>query len=236
MNLLKKIFLLSFTCLSFSTMLFAQVEDNSFDADVIPSEESLTEGDEDEIDDEATIIEVETSEAQELVDKIYSIVDLIEDFRQQDTLIQRYAIYNYSPEIGAYLNTTETDTMLVTRFDVVVAKDENEEPFTYVKEYVYSTNQAWDYIYERLYDKDSKLCYFVRHYNTYNSGCAEVAFEQSEYFFDSANQLIKKTYSIYDSNNTPLDYDACWMEREAYEKYSTFQEFIQDNPIPITLE
>lgn len=228
---------MSFTCVLCSSLGYAQVGESSFSEDNQNSE-NVFEGDEnaDEYDEEATIIEVESSEYQEIVDAIYSLDDLIEDYKRQDTLFEYFAIYKYSPEIVAYIPSKETDTMLAYRYDAMKGQNEQGENFTYIKEYIFNNNSAWDFIYERIYDKDSKLCYFVRRYNTYNSGCAEVALEKSEYFFNPQGEVIMKTYSIYDSNNKELDLDNCWMERESYEKYMTLEEFLQTHPIPFSIE
>ena len=75
---------------------------------------------------------------------------------------------------------------------------------------------------------------FVRQYNTYNSGCAEVAFERSEYYWSESGELIRKTYEIYDSHNTSLDIQECWMEREVYDKIMDKESFLLAHPFPTT--
>ena len=232
MNILQKY---SLFFVLFLGLMFPLSAQSDLSADV----SSLSEDREDtevEYDEEATILEVDNSDLQEIVDKIYTLEDLVEDFLQQDSMVQYFVMYNTDLQIVPYINTKEIDTNILERYDVIKAQTDLGEDFTYIKEYVFNKNLAWDYIYERIYDKNSKLCYFVRRYNTYNSGCAEVAFEHSEYFYDEQNNLIKKTYAIYDSNNNKLELDDCWMEREAYEQYFTLDSFLQTYPIPTLTE
>jgi hypothetical protein len=184
-------------------------------------------------DDEEKIVDVQGEDNEALVEKTNNIIADVQKFQEQDTLFSYYAIYETSPQLVNYFDNRNAMKGLVTKFDVAKIKDENENNYTFIRESVFNENEAWDYIYERLYDKDNKLVYFVRRYNTYNSGCAEVAFEESNYYFNSNGEIIKKTYEIYDSNNNILHAQNCFMERESYDKYMTLNDFLSEHNLPI---
>lgn len=231
MRFLKNIMTLVFICLGMNVMLFAQTDDMDFE-----SINEETEG-EWEDDDEILIVDVESVESQNSVDNIYEIVDLVQSRQQleDDDESFAYSLALYS-DVDGYVSYTpdkNRDAFLLKRYDVIKGYDDQEH-YTYIKEYVFNKNQAWDYIYERIYDGDNgNLIYFVRRYNTYNSGCAEVAFEESEYFYNSKGDLIKKTYQIYDSQNNPLSIDDCYMDRESYEKYMSVKDFLNANHLSL---
>ena len=176
-----------------------------------------------EISDEEKIFQDESDEARELVLHIEDLLNYAIYLNENDSLTYRYAKYKGNEEFIEYEGQLPSLEDIERRFELVESKEENS--FFYCKEYIYNQNKAWDFIYERLYDSSGKLILFVRHYNTYNSVCAEVAFERSEYYWDKEGNLIRKTYEIYDSNNNPLNIEDCWMEREFYDKYMDFSNF-----------
>lgn len=185
-----------------------------------------------EYDSEATIIEAETEEAQQSVDAINNIIDIIADLEEADEIIKHFAIYNIDNSIVEYDEYEQS--AMIQKFDVIKAKDSEDYDFTFIRQTIFKANrQAWDFIYERVYNQEGKLIFFVRRYNTYNSGCAEVAFERSEYYYSQYGQLLKKSYEIFDSNNNALDLEDCWMERELYEQITTYQDFITKYPLPL---
>ncbi len=176
-----------------------------------------------EISDEEKVFQDESDEARELVLHIEDLLNYAIYLNENDSLTYRYAKYKGNEEFIEYEGQLPSLEDIEKRFELVESKDENS--FLYCKEYIYNQNKAWDFIYERLYDSSGKLILFIRHYNTYNSVCAEVAFERSEYYWDKEGNLIRKTYEIYDSNNNPLNIEDCWMEREFYDKYMDFSNF-----------
>ncbi len=180
--------------------------------------------------DEEKIIQDESDEARQLVLKVEDLMGYVQYLLDADSLVLRYAIYKDEGVLTDYSASASDNENLDRKFEVVDSP--TEDGFFYCKEYVYNQNKAWDYIYERLYDQSGKLIFFVRQYNTYNSGCAEVAFERSEYFWNEKGDLIRKTYDIYDSHNHPLDIQECWMEREAYEKIMDKAVFLSIYPFP----
>lgn len=230
MNFTKRVIFLLIVCLSISTISFAQTDDLDFDQQ---NTEELAE-EEWEDDDEIQVVDVESVENQNIVDQVYAYVDVLQDISQQEEGVVSWALYSDVSGFVAYAPNKERDIFLLKRYDVIKGYDEEESKnYIYIKEYIFNKNQAWDFIYERIYDNEGKLKYFVRRYNTYNSGCAEVAFEESEYFYNPNGDLVKKTYQIYDSQNNPLDIDNCYMDREVYDKYMLLQDFLRTNPLPL---
>lgn len=230
MNFTKRVIFLLIVCLSISTISFAQTDDLDFDQQ---NTEELAE-EEWEDDDEIQVVDVESVENQNIVDQVYAYVDVVQDISQQEEGVVSWALYSDVSGFVAYAPNKERDIFLLKRYDVIKGYDEEESKnYVYIKEYIFNKNQAWDFIYERIYDNEGKLKYFVRRYNTYNSGCAEVAFEESEYFYNPNGDLVKKTYQIYDSQNNPLDIDNCYMDREVYDKYMLLQDFLRTNPLPL---
>jgi hypothetical protein len=199
--------------------------------DTLASDNDQTD-DSQEYDLESEIIEAQTEEAQTSVDIINNILDIKDEIEQEDSLVSHFAMYSGENNIVEYDDSEQN--IMTQKFDVVKAKDDEDYDFTFIRQTIFNDNRkAWDYKYERIYNQDGKLIYFARRYNTYNSTCAEVAFETSGYYYTESGQLVKKTYEIYDSNNQPLDLDNCWMEREIYDKYSTYQEFIDKYPMQL---
>ncbi len=180
--------------------------------------------------DEEKVLQDETDQARERVIFVEDIVSYVQYLLEADSLVNRFAKYESEDAIVAFVATGTELEGLDRKFEVIEQREET--PFFYCKEYVFNENKAWDYIYERLYDESGKLIFFVRQYNTYNSGCAEVAFERSEYYWDESGELIRKTYEIYDSHNNPLDVQECWMEREGYDKIMDKADFLSTYPFP----
>ena len=231
MNFVKRILTLILIGCQGVGLSYAQqlVEDDSIRVSTVTEISTYVE---EEYDTEAEIIDPESEQAQQSVDIINNIIDIIEDIEEEDTLIYRFAIYNNDGNITEYDENNQT--YVSQKFDVIQAKDNEDYDFTFIRQTLYSENrQAWDYIYERIYNHEGKLIFFVRRYNTYNSGCAEVAFERSEYYYSQYGQLSKKTYEIFDSNNNVLDLDNCWMEREIYNQCKTLQEFFAKYKLPL---
>lgn len=214
-----------------SSTVFAQVPDSlSFDFE---QTEEYSEQENMEIyepSDEEKIIQDESDAAREAVLHTEDIMDYVQYLLDADSLVNHYAVYKDDGVITEYVNSVMSTDELVEKFEVI--EQQGEDAFFYCKEYIYNDNKAWDYIYERLYGNDGKLIYFVRQYNTYNSSCAEVAFERSEYYWNKTGELIRKTYEIYDSHNTPLEVQDCWMERENYDKIMDKDSFLSGHHFP----
>lgn len=185
-----------------------------------------------EYDIESSILEIESEEAQQSVDIVNNILDITAELEAVDSLSLHFALYKGDSIITYY--DDDEQNKIFQKFDIIRSKDNEDYSFTFIRQTIFNeNNQAWDFIYKRIYNQDGKLIFFVREYNTYNSGCAEVSFERSEYYYSSSGQLSKKTHEIFDSNHNALDLDHCSMEREIYEQYLTYQEFIAKYPLPL---
>lgn len=180
--------------------------------------------------DEEQILQDESDQAREVVLHIEDLLEYAIYLIDNDSLTYNYVIYKDSEEIVEYQKQLNNLEDVKKRFEIVDNK--GETPFLYCKEYIYNQNKAWDFIYERLYDEEGRLILFIRQYNTYNSACAEVAFERSEYYWNTEGTLIRKTYEIYDSNNNPLNIEDCWMEREFYDKIMDLPTLYTTYPFP----
>src|SRR5574344_599466 len=238
MKTFKIYFLFSFAFFFGYLTMNAQVEEtNMNDSTNIVDTANITntndESEEYAPDDEEKIIDLDINnqESQDIVSSINNIISQIQQLQEQDTLFSYYATYEYNPQITEFSDSKTAMKDIVSKFDVVKVKDEKDSNFSYVKETIFNSNQAWDYIYERLYNNEGKLVYFVRRYTTFNSGCAEVAFEPSDYYFNNNEDIIKKTYNIDDSHNNVLNIQICWMERESYDKFISLKDFLTENPI-----
>lgn len=184
-----------------------------------------------EMSEETMEMQDESDEAREEVLFAEDLIAYVRYLMEIDSLVVRFAKYEGDSRITDYFDNVESLHGLERRFDVI--EQNAKDTFFYCEEVVYNQNKAWDYIYERLYNQNGNLIYFARRYNTYNSGCAEVAFERSEYFWDKEGKLIKKTYEIYDSNNQPLEEQDCLMDREFYDKIMDKNTFLSVNPLPL---
>ncbi|MBP3253735.1 MAG: hypothetical protein J6M30_04440 [Bacteroidales bacterium] len=194
--------------------------------------EELASQSEEEEDGESLVIEPQGEAAMTSVYIAGNIMEIVDRMEQEDEQEQHFAVYEDSPDIVEYNDNSSIP--VVQKFDVIKSTDNEGYDFTFVRQTVYNeARQAWDYMYERVYNNEGRLIMFVRKYNTYDSGCAEVAFEQSDYIYDNHGQLASKTYRIFDSDNNPLDNEPCWMGREEYEQYGTYTEFISQYPLPL---
>lgn len=229
MKFCKAYLLLSIVFLS--SAVFAQVPDTlSFDVEQMEGYYEQEDTEVYEPSDEEKIIQDESDAAREAVIHTEDVIDYVQYLLGADSLVSHYAIYAGDEAITEYVGSSTSTDKLVEKFDVI--EQQGDDAFFYCKEYIYNDNKAWDYIYERLYGNDGKLIYFVRQYNTYNSGCAEVAFERSEYYWSKTGELIRKTYEIYDSHNNPLEVQDCWMERESYDKIMDKDAFLSEHHFP----
>jgi bleomycin hydrolase len=188
-------------------------------------------------DDESTIFEDETEEAWykiNEIDNLYS--DIINGFEVSKEVTgdyyQAYARYeDNESDIEPFYS--QNNVRELNSLYEIYQYPENKN-INYIVETVYNQNQAWDFIYERLYD-NGKLIYFSRKYNTFNSGCTEVAFEHSKYYYNMDNKLIRKAYDIYDVHNNKLSKSNCWMLRENYEKYLDLASFLNENQLNVLM-
>lgn len=220
-----------FLMLFFSFNAFSQVDSNnlvSYDVDGIEIE--LEQQDSNYVDEESSIIELSDESLKSYIGISEDFLSYINILKDRDSLVYHYILINGESNL-----TPKIDNINVIDIDkkVDVIFHPNSKKVMYVGEMILNENQAWDFIYETIFDQDGLTRMFIRQYSTFNSVCAQVAFERSEYFFNAQNEVIKKTYEIFDANHNPLNIDDCWMEREDYIKYKSFDELNTVLKIPL---
>jgi len=215
-----------------SLNVFSQVDS----VNVINNDQDSTEielegqGEEEYIDEESSVIEANGESAKALVKSAEELLSYVNILRDRDSLVYHFCILKGETSIvplvdgGRFLK-------LDKKFDVIFYPNTNK--VMYVREMILNENQAWDFIYERIFDENGLTRMFNRHYSTFNSACAEVAFELSEYFYDDKGELIKKTFEIFDGEHNPLNINDCWMEREDYVKEKSFNELNAKYNLPL---
>ncbi|MFA7081025.1 MAG: hypothetical protein WC135_00275 [Bacteroidales bacterium] len=201
---------------------------NNYNNDyIVESELGLDELEDDE---ESMEIEVRDEVSKQSVKFSEELLSYINILRDKDSLV-----YHFSRIVGESEILPTIDGLnklnIDRKFEVVFHP--NTDKVLYVREMILNENQAWDYIYENIFDENGNGIMFIRHYSTFKSVCAEVAFELSEYFFNENNDIIKKTYAIFDGQHNPLDIDDCWMDREEYLKYKNFNELNAKFNLPL---
>jgi bleomycin hydrolase len=189
-------------------------------------------------DDESTVFEDDSEEAwykitemDDLYNNISNNLDAMTE-EDSDNLLQFVRYADDESRIEPY-NNEDNLRPINTLYRVYKYPEGNN--IIYIGEVIFNENQAWDFFYERIYN-DGKLVFFSRKYNTFNSGCTQVAFECSKYYWSPQNKLIRKTYDIYDVHNNKLSKSNCWMLRENYEKYPFLTDFLAANPLSIMTE
>ncbi len=163
---------------------------------------------EEEMDEESMEIEAISPMEIEAVEFAEELLDYIDILREKDSLI------HHLPKIE---DKEELEIIFYPNTDKIMC----------LRKMVFNENKAWDFVYDSYFDEEGDLRLFIRKYNTFDSECAEIAFEDSRYYFDKENHLVKKTYSIVDENNNNIDLDYCWVDRESYTIYKTSKEAIK---------
>lgn len=163
---------------------------------------------EEEMDEESMEIEPISPMEIEAVEFAEELLDYIDILREKDSLIHQL------PKIE---DKEELEIIFYPNTDKIMC----------LRKMVFNENKAWDFVYDSYFDEEGDLRLFIRKYNTFDSECAEIAFEDSRYYFDKENHLVKKTYSIVDENNNNIELDYCWVDREPYTIYKTSKEAIK---------
>jgi bleomycin hydrolase len=180
-------------------------------------------------DEESRVYEDESAEAWNEVSDIVAMYDYVKEQQEDQDMMEDvfYGVFEDDSQVVAYDQNNDYNTNLQISYQVINYADNNK--VLYVKQTIFNKNLAWDFIYERMYSEQGKLIFFSRQFNTFNSGCTEVAFERSEYYYDKQSKLIRKTYDIYDAHNNKLEKHACSMIREDYEQYQNLLDFLSTN-------
>mgnify|MGYP000862951584 FL=1 len=173
------------------------------------------------IDEESLIIELQNESLKPYINITEDMLSYVNILRDKDSLVYNLCVLKGDNKVVPLIETGSL-IELDRKFDLIFHP--NTDKIMYVREMILNENQAWDYIYERIFDENGLTRMFIRHYSTFNSACAAVAFELSEYFFDESGEVIKKTYEIFDGEHNPLNIDNCWMDREDYVKEKSFSE------------
>lgn len=220
-----------FLMLFFSFSAFSQVDSiNVVSSDVDSVEIELNQQEDGNyVDEESSVIEAEGESSKSLVNLSEDLLSYVNILKDRDSLVYHFCVIKDDNNIVPLVddNTIKLDK----KFDIIFHPNTNK--VMYVSEMILHENQAWDYIYERIFDENGLLRMFIRHYSTFNSACAEVAFELSEYFYNEKGDLIKKTYEVYNGGHNPLNINDCWMEREDYVKEKSFNELNTKYNLPL---
>lgn len=97
----------------------------------------------------------------------------------------------------------------------------------YILESPASESGDWNIDYESYFDDNGNLVAFIRTCSFFSGENDDVIRERSQYFYDSKQNLIKKTYEIKDINNKPLDYKKYTIDyRFSYTKYTTLKQYL----------
>lgn len=211
---------------------FSQVDSINIISNDQDSIEIELDGQEEEeyVDEESSVIESNGESAKAVVKSTEDLLSYVNILRDKDSLVYHFCILKGEASIVPLIDGGRF-LKLDKKFDVIFYPNTNK--VMYVREMILNENQAWDFIYERIFDENGLTKMFNRHYSTFNSACAEVAFELSEYFYDDKGELIKKTFEIFDGEHNPLNINDCWMEREDYVKEKSFNELNAKYNLPL---
>ena len=152
------------------------------------------------------------------VDKVYKIdtsrIELYMQVYKDSSLIKVENFHNIPKVIYASYN---------------IIKNESDQ-IIFILENPFSESDDWHIIYESYFDSTGSILAFVRKCSFFNSGCAEIVHEKSEYFFDEKQNLVKKTYKIVDGDNHILDFKKCTFNyRVDYEIRKTLKDYLQSH-------
>src|SRR5574344_1408607 len=225
------VFLFLFISLCFSC--FAQVNETQPVADSIADSLSTAKDSAavEEIDAESQIIEAKDYASQNIVSTAQMDLDYADTLEVKDSLVYHLCILKGEQEIIPYDRSSLEKTKIDRAFSIILFP--NSKKVFSVSEMIINDNGAWDFIYQRLFDTTGNTRAFVRKYNTFNSHCAQVAFEVSRYFFNDKGEQIAKTYQIFDQKDAPLDINNCEMAREDYIKEKNFSELNSKYAFPL---
>lgn len=154
--------------------------------------------------------------------KIFRIDSLIEGNPAQ---IELMAITSQSDEPVKIVNEEWPDDVMIS---INIIKDKNGNIIYYAKS---PTSESGDwYIGYQYYvnAKTGKVYGFRRVANFYNSTCADLAKEESTYYFNPNAELIGKSYSLMDNDNKDLSGSRCFFNYDyKYEIVKNLKELMQ---------
>ncbi|MDR1679155.1 MAG: hypothetical protein LBR81_05185 [Prevotellaceae bacterium] len=162
--------------------------------------------------------------------------------KRADTLMAEvvsvFLFRNYGVEL--YVQTKNNNNLLrVDNFDNLpenlvasynIIRNSKDEVI-YTAEFPYSASGEWENIYEHIFNDDGNLLLFMRK-STFQNGRQSVS-EKSEYYYNAAHKLLKKTYEIKDDKDQEItDYsEISFLYRFPYEQYKTRSEWLKAHKI-----
>lgn len=115
-----------------------------------------------------------------------------------------------------------------TSFNIIRNK---EDQVIYIIEFPFSESGDWNIAYESYFDEKGNLVAFIRNCSFFNSKCADIVHEKSEFFYTADHNLVMKTYEIKDGKNKILDYNKCdFRYRFPYTKFTTLTDYLANHP------
>jgi len=180
---------------------------------------------------EEAIFDPQNKESEQILTEFEQIGGKVDQiFQKRNFLVELYYQENNSDELvlTPSLNDLSVDKLKIY-YNIIRYEDGK---LMYAAEFPLSKSGDWDIIYESFFDDKGNLVAFTRKCSFFNSGCADIAREKSEYFYTPSHKLIKKTYLIMDGNDKPLRYQDCVFNyRFPYTIYKTTKQWLKHHPI-----
>jgi hypothetical protein len=172
------------------------------------------------VEENAQIIENEFHKVKLRVDSIYK-------FAKSD--IEFYVQNDSGKVIKRVVNFDNISESIYSVFNIIRSRENN---IIMIVENPYSISGDWNIAYISYYDNNGNIIAFVRYSNFFNGVCAEIVKEESTYFYDKEQTLVKKTYEIKDNEGNNLDYRECVFNYGYnYRIYKSLKDFFKYNVI-----
>jgi hypothetical protein len=180
---------------------------------------------------EEAIFDPQNKESEQITQKYQQLVAKAEFiFDRQNYLVELYYQEKGSDEMIKTPSFNDIPANKVQAFYNLIRYSNGQ--LMYVNEFPLTEPRNWDIIYESYFDENGKIVVFSRLCTFYNSKCADLVSEKSEYFYNKEFKLIKKTYQIVDGNEKPLHYQDCvFPYRFPYDIYKNADEWLKKHPI-----
>lgn len=177
---------------------------------------------------EESNFELKSSDLSAILKSFNSISKQVDNIYKKDTSkLELYVQLEEKDLIKRVPNYDETPDTCFASYNVI-RNDTGQ--IIYISEYPTSRSGDWFLIYENYFDNNGNLIAFVRKCSFFNSGCAEIVLEKSEYYYNQKHELVKKTYEITDGDKHPLNYKNCvFYYRYKYKIYNTLTKYLKNN-------
>jgi hypothetical protein len=153
--------------------------------------------------------------------------DLI--FMRDNYLVELYTQAGEEQGIKLVSNFDNAPENLTATYNIIRNK---EGHIMYAAEFPYSESGDWENIYESVFNDKGDILVFVRKssffYNDANHSDV-IVYEKSEYFYNSDQKLIKKTYQLKfgDKTEIPQGVKIDFQYRFPYKKYMTRKKWLK---------